>query len=329
MSRLEVPKFKGPMSPSAIIQWLDRVSDSFDAFVTFNDDKKLTPMLRILYAGLAMEEETALAWWSENRTELRKLSKWEEFTERVLARFAPDGWKANMVRTYYLIHQQSRPYSVFATELQSARSAIGITGPLGITDRIHTNHLLFHAHNTLQRRVLAIPGFDLEKITVDGLTSTMSATWDSLVTEGVVRVYTPTSVSAAPAPPFSSAVSSRLPPLDDAEKKRISEASGCWKCRKTPSSPGWTPHIGRTCPGDTSLGILPGRDYVAVKSEPVATILWSGDDSELQPPPPSDGEDQPDLLPSRFTVAYTEAQVANDSSYRDGNNESDSDTEGY
>ncbi|KAJ6458441.1 hypothetical protein C8R45DRAFT_1109959 [Mycena sanguinolenta] len=272
MSKLEVPKFKGPMSPSAIIQWLDRVSDSFDAFVTFNDDKKLTPTLRILYAGLAMEEDTASAWWSENRIELRTLTKWEDFTARVLTRFAPDGWKANMLRTYYLIQQQSRPYSVFATELQSARSAIGTTGPLGISDRIHTNHLLFHAHNTLQRRVLAIPGFNLETITVDALTSMMSATWDSLVAEGVVRISIPNSLSTTSISPLPSTVTSRLPPLDDTERKRISDASGCWKCRKTPASPGWIPHIGRTCPGDISLGILPGRDFVAVKSEPVATI---------------------------------------------------------
>ncbi|KAJ7353499.1 hypothetical protein DFH08DRAFT_805045 [Mycena albidolilacea] len=329
MSRLEVPKFKGPMSPSAIIQWLDRVSDSFDAFVTFNDDKKLTPALRILYAGLAMEEDTASAWWSENRTTLRSLEKWEDFTARVLVHFAPDGWKANMLRTYYFIQQQSRPYSIFVTELQTARSAIGTTGPLGITDRIHTNHLIFHAHNTLQRRVLAIPGFNLETITVDALTSLMSATWDSLVAEGVVRISIPTSLSTTLISPLPSMVTSRLPPLDDAEKKRISEASGCWKCRKTPASPGWTPHIGRTCPGDASLGILPGWDFVAVKSEPVATILSFGDDSDLQPSSFTNGEDQPDFLPDRFTVAYTEARVADDSSYRDGNNESDSDSEGY
>ncbi|KAJ7218571.1 hypothetical protein GGX14DRAFT_560915 [Mycena pura] len=330
MSRLEVPKFKGPMSPSAIMQWLDRVSDSFDAFVVFNDDKKLTPELRILYAGLAMEEETAMAWWGENRADLRKLSKWEEFTARVLSRFAPDGWKANMVRTYYLMHQQSRPYSVFAAELQSARSAVGTTGPLGITDRIHTNHLLFHAHNTLQRRVLAIPGFDLETIDVDRLTSTMSATWDSLVAEGVVRTSIPTSATTSLTPLLSTATS-RLPPLDDAEKKRISDASGCWKCRKIPTSPGWTPHIGRTCPGDVSLGILPGRDYIAIKTERVATIMSYHDDSESQPPPSSDSEDQPDTsyVQDRFTVGYTETRVATDSSYQDGNNESDSDSDGY
>lgn len=124
MSRLEVPKFKGPMSPSAIIQWLDWVSDSFDAFITFNSDKKLTPALQILYAGLAMED-TALAWWSENRTKLWSLEKWENFTAHILACFAPDGWKANMLCIYYFIQQQSRPYSIFATELQSTHSTIG------------------------------------------------------------------------------------------------------------------------------------------------------------------------------------------------------------
>lgn len=316
------------MSPSAIIQWLDRVSDSFDAFVAFNDsDEKLTPGLRILYAGLALEEETASAWWSENRAALKALTKWDDFVDRVLTRFAPDGWKARSLRSYYLIQQQSRPYTVFAAELQTARSSIGTTGKLGITDRIHINHLLFRAHDMLQRRVLAIPGFDLESITVDELTSLMSATWDSLMGEGLVRQSTQrttlsTSIPATPAPAAPYSVASRLPLLDDAEKKRISDAGGCWKCRKTPTSPGWTPHIGRTCPGDASLGIPPGRDFVAVKTEAVATILSFPDDAELQP---HLGEDQPE----HFTVAYTSGQVAADPSYRDGNNESDSDEDGY
>jgi hypothetical protein len=49
------------------------------------------------------------------------------------------------------------------------------------------------------------------------------------------------------------------------------------------------------------------------------------DDAESQP---ADGEDQPDLH-DRFTVGYTDARFALDSLYRDGNNESDSDPDGY
>ncbi|KAJ7249390.1 hypothetical protein C8J57DRAFT_1239842 [Mycena rebaudengoi] len=323
MSKLDVPKFKGPMSPAAIIQWLDRVTDSFDAFVAFNDDKKLTPALRILYAGLALEEEKAAAWWGQNRATLKALATWDEFSKRILERFAPDGWKANAVCAYYSIYQQSRPYPDFATDLQTARTAIGSTGDLAITDRIHVNHLLFHAHNTLQRRALAIPGFDLEAITVDELTSLMSATWESLLAEGLVRTSysTPSSHSI---PSSAVTASLRLPPLDDTEKKCISDASGCWKCRKTPASPGWTPHIGRTCPGDVTLGVLPGRDFVPIKREPAASIMLY-DDAESQP---ADGEDQPDLH-DRFTAGYTDARFASDSLYHDGNNESDSDPDGY
>ncbi|KAJ7661293.1 hypothetical protein DFH06DRAFT_1129407 [Mycena polygramma] len=327
MSKLEVPKFKGPLSPASITQWLNRVADAYDVFVTFNDNKKLTPEVRIMYAGLALEEETTMAWWDSNRTDLRKLTTWDEFTLRVLARFAPDGWKAEAVRAYYSIHQHSRPFSIFSAELETACTTVGTTGDLTITPRIHTNHLLFHAHNTLQRRVLALPGFDLEKITVDGLTSIMSTTWQSLVAEGLVRTTMPAPTIPSPSSLLSTTASPRLPPLDDAEKKRISDASGCWKCRKIPSSAGWTPHIGRTCPGDASLGILPGRDYIAVKREPAATIL-AYDDAETQLPTINDGEDQPDV-PDRYTVGYMEARFAADAEYRDGNNESDSDSDGY
>ncbi|KAJ6553204.1 hypothetical protein B0H19DRAFT_1295858 [Mycena capillaripes] len=327
MSKLDVPKFKGPMSPAAIIQWLNRVTDAYVVFVAFNDDKKLTSQVRILYAGLAFEEEKTMAWWESNREDLKKLTKWDEFTVRVLARFAPDSWKAEAARVYYTIHQHSPPYSEFATELESARIAVGTTGGLTITDRIHINHLLFHAHNTLQRRVLALPGFDLEKVTVDELTSVMSTTWQSLIAERLVHMTTSIPVILSPLVTLPTPTASlRLPPLDDAERKWISDASGCWKCHKSPSSPGWTPHIGRTCPGDASMGILPGRDYVVVKQEPAATIFY--DDAESQPPFSNDGEDQPDMH-ERYAVGYTEARVAADAMYCDGNNESDSDGDGY
>jgi hypothetical protein len=290
MSKLDVPRFKGPVTPTAIIQWLDRVTDSFDAYVAFNGDTKLTTPLRILYAGLALEDERTLAWWSENRTELKVLATWEEFAGKVLERFAPNGWKVEALHRYHKVQQGTGDYETFAADLQSAHTAVGSSSELKISNRVHINHHLFFANETLQRRVLAIPSFDLKMITIDGLINIMTATWNSLIAERLVHpTVAPTYSSPIASYPTPSLPAMRpppinhLPPLDDAERKRLSDAHGCWKCQKTPTDPGWSQHVGRTCPGDASQGILPGKDFVRVKREPVGALLLSPPGDEDQP----------------------------------------------
>ncbi|KAF8530512.1 hypothetical protein BU17DRAFT_60227 [Hysterangium stoloniferum] len=55
------------------------------------------------------------------------------------------------------------------------------------------------------------------------------------------------------------------------------------------SDDGWTDHVGRTCPGDATLGILPGHDFVPVKKETAGLILTK-----------NNGEDQPDRATLNF-----------------------------
>ncbi|KAF9017762.1 hypothetical protein BDP27DRAFT_1378557 [Rhodocollybia butyracea] len=241
----DVPCFKGPVSPTAIIQWVDHVTDSFDAYIAFNGDTKLTTPLRILYAGLALEDERTSAWWLENRTELKVLATWEEFAGKVLEHFAPNGWKVEALRHYHKAQQGTGDYEMFAADLQSARAAIGSSSDLKISNCIHINHHLFFANETLQRHILAIPSFDLEMITINGLINIMTATWNSLIAERLVHptvaptFSSPIASSSTPSFPVTCPPSiSHLPPLDDAERKCLSDAHGCWKCRKTPTDPG-------------------------------------------------------------------------------------------
>jgi hypothetical protein len=295
IGKLEVPKLKTDITPAIAISWLHRVEDTYDGYVALTDSKKLTVDLRILFAGLALEEPTAQSWWEENRTELKALSSWNEFSVKFLERFAPDGWKMEALLHFYSIYQGSSTFSDFAKDLQTAKNALEKKGNLAVTDPMYRNHLLFHANPILMRRVMAVPTFDLNTIQTDPLLNLMTSTWESLRAEGVPSIHSHRSPSVPHSSSASaSAPSSRLAPLTDAEKKRLTEAAGCWRCRKVPGDEGWTSHVGRTCPGDEARGITPGRDFIAVKRETVGfarAIPRDVDTSE------SDSEDQPEHMP--------------------------------
>ncbi|PPQ87876.1 hypothetical protein CVT26_005310 [Gymnopilus dilepis] len=233
-----------------------------------------------------MLEPSMAAWWNAGRTEYLKLETWEAFQKKIKARFMPKGYKLLALRTFFRCTQGSSHFLEYATALATAHNDVDANI---ITPLAYKCHLLFHAHETLISRITAISGFDLTTISFDDLTALMSMQWENLVIEGIVRNGAarprPGVAPAAPATAFG--------PLTDTEKEKLSAAGGCWKCRKTPKDPSWTPHVGRTCPGDEARGITPGRDYVppstpAVKREVVgfAGIL-----------PMNHGEDQPDHFP--------------------------------
>ncbi|KAF9064685.1 hypothetical protein BDP27DRAFT_1425615 [Rhodocollybia butyracea] len=173
------------------------------------------------------------------------LATWEEFAGKVLERFVPNGWKVKALRHYHKVQQGTDDYETFAADLQSARTAVGSSGDLKISNHVHINHHLFFANETLQRHVLAIPSFDLKMITINGLINIMTATWNSLIAEWLVHptvaptFSSPIALFSTPSFPVMHPQSiSHLPPLDDAERKHLSDAHSCWKCRKTPTDPG-------------------------------------------------------------------------------------------
>ncbi|KZV68828.1 hypothetical protein PENSPDRAFT_666200 [Peniophora sp. CONT] len=45
--------------------------------------------------------------------------------------------------------------------------------------------------------------------------------------------------------------------MSASKAQTIRDARGCYHCRCMPSSPGWTPHMARNCPGDPARNIPP------------------------------------------------------------------------
>jgi hypothetical protein len=179
----------------------------------------------------------------------------------------------------------------YAAALTEARNVVGTTA---ISASIYKYQLLFHSHTVLLLRIMALPNFDIDTISVDDLISLMSMQWESIVTEGIGRssgrpaTLIPTTAATSPA---ASSAAHTPPPLTDAERTRLTHAGGCWRCRKVPGDPGWVKHVGRMCPGDSAQGISPGRDFVEVKQEIAGAVLLSIDCS---------GEDQPDTADEDF-----------------------------
>ena len=141
----------------------------------------------------------------------------------------------------------------------------------------------------------SIPSFDYPKARVDGLIALMSSTWDSMVAERVVRAPLSTTSVFPPRAPKT------FVPLTDRERDLLKQAGGCFRCRRTPSSPGWVQHSARNCPGDEATGITPTPVCQ------VAAVLGEDDD---------DSDDN-------FVTAVFPSCVLGDGSFSEGEEEDD------
>ncbi|KAJ7741662.1 hypothetical protein B0H16DRAFT_1464383 [Mycena metata] len=258
-SKLEFPKFTEEPTPTSVNGWIGRCEDTYEAWQGMHPE-------RVADGGAVCE--------NENRENLKKLASFEEFAGKVKERFVPANWKLAVLGEFYAIGQGTTSFRQFAKTLELARNSLTSAGvAYTINDSILKNHLLFQSHPILCLCVIGQPGFEYANMKVDGLIANMSTAWESLVTERVVResseplvVSIPSSV--APLPSTSSAPSLPTPPssalarpfsysLTSAEKEALRAAGGCYHCKKTPQSPGWTKHRSDNCPGDTALGIPP------------------------------------------------------------------------
>jgi len=279
-----IPPFAGPLTPTAIEAWLGLCEDGFAIYASTKTDKSpdLDVATKIRLTGTNMQEPSMAAWWSVGRSEFLKLTSWESFEKMIRSWFLPKGFKLMALRAFFVCSQGLRPFLEYVADLAEARNAAGHTA---ITSSVYKFQLLFHAHNMLVLRIMAIPDFDIDTITFDNLVALMAMQWDSLVAEGSAR---PSQAIASAQGRSAPAVAARAP-LSDAEKEQLTAAGACWRCRKTPKDPKWTPHIGRTCPGDEAQGILPGRDYIPPPAAPIKREVVGMALLALQ-----GGEDQPD-----------------------------------
>ncbi|PPQ80005.1 hypothetical protein CVT25_001412 [Psilocybe cyanescens] len=159
--------------------------------------------------------------------------------------------------------------------------------------------------------IMALPDFDIDSIGFDNLAALMAMQWDSLIAEGLTHPsHSGSTASANASTPWdTSSPAHKL--LTEADQDKLTKTGGCWQCCKDSTDPGWVLHVGRTCPGDASQGILPGHDYVTptvpVKKEYMGAIFSSAyrDDN---------GNDQPDY-PDMFNTPVIQQIVG----YASGN----------
>ncbi|KIJ46876.1 hypothetical protein M422DRAFT_29069 [Sphaerobolus stellatus SS14] len=316
MASKVVSAFLGPLTATALDEWLGQCDDGFAIHAATKAEK--TPALdvptRIRITGSQLQEPTMAAWWSSGRKEFLKLVTWEAFEKKIRERFMPKGYKLLALRSFFLCEQGKLPFLEYAAILAEARNAVGETI---IPANIYKYQLLFHAHHILLLRIMAMPDLNIETIGFDDLVALMSMQWESLIAEGVsgrpsTRPDQTPSLAPAGRIPTPSGIASPamlqplVPPLTHADRTRLTNLGGCWKCRKVPGDVGWVNHIGRTCPGDATLGIPPGRDFVSVKKEVAAYAMLHDDENQPDPTPrqyvgfvmggfQNDGEDQPEL----------------------------------
>ena len=259
MTKIDLPILTGDLDAANVSTWLNLCMDSFEVWSAMNSDKEIKTSLQIVLAGLKMDTPAAKQWWNENRHELKLLPTWDTFAQRVKDRFVPANWRMDALAKFYQISQGSSPFLDFVTALQTARNALALSGTgFSVNDSILKNHLLFFCHPVLSLRVRSIPNFKYSDMKIDSLIGIMVSTWDSMVAENIVRPTLSSNFShtSTPAPrPF----------LSDSEREKLKLAGGCFRCRRTPLSPGWTPHGSRDCPGDKSKGIppAPSRNHIA------------------------------------------------------------------
>lgn len=247
-TKIDILALLGSLDAATIMAWLATCEDTFEAWDLLNPTRPLEPGLRILLAGLKLESPVAAQWWCENRETLKKLASWAEFATAVKDRFVPASWRLDSLASFYAVSQGTSSFSSFLARLQAARSALSGAGKgFTINDSIMKNHLLFNCNRLLCLRICAIPTLEYANLKIDGLIALMSSTWNSMVAENVA--------SSRSVPQPGHPAHSRG--LSEAERESIRNARGCFNCKKTPSSPGWTPHNSRNCPGDKSQGIPP------------------------------------------------------------------------
>jgi hypothetical protein len=235
------------------MSWLNLCQDSFEVHAAINSST-LKPSVQIVLAGIKMDAPAAKTSWNENRDDLKTLGSWDDFAKHVKERFIPANWKMDALAHFYSISQGSSLFLSYVSMLQEDRNALSSGGTgFNISDSVFKNHLLFFSHPILSLRIRSIPSFNYVNTRVDALIGLMSSSWDSMVMERVIRP--PLSTTSLNALKPSHSQSPKLfVPLTDKERDALKLAGGCYRCRRTPSSPGWVKHSSRDCPGDVANG---------------------------------------------------------------------------
>lgn len=270
MSSKIIPAYSGPLTANGLKIWLGQCEDGFDNYQDTHKDATLAAKTRIRLTGTALLEPAMAEWWAAGRKEYLELTTWDAFITKLKERFLPVGWKMDALEKFYGCEQGKRDFRVFAAELAQCHGALPSNA---ISSTVYKYHLFFHSHPQLYLRMRALQSFDIDSTStsVDQLTALMGHQWDSLIADLAPRSSRITTSSSATVPLRTSGVTTSslapsrpaptVPSLSDAERKVLSDANGCFNCRRKPGDPDWTAHFRRNCPGNPSISAPPGPDY--------------------------------------------------------------------
>jgi hypothetical protein len=137
-----IPSFAGPITPSAIDEWLSQCEDGFEIYASTKSEKSpsLDVVTQICLTGTQLQEHTAAAWWNAGRKEFLKLATWELFEKQICTRFMAKGYRLLTLHTFFLCAQGKLPFLEYAAALTEAHN---LAGSMAITSTIYKHQLLF------------------------------------------------------------------------------------------------------------------------------------------------------------------------------------------
>jgi hypothetical protein len=101
-----IPSFVGPITPSAVDEWLSQCEDGFVIYASMKSEKSpaLDVVTKICLTGTQLQEPTAAAWWNAGRKEFLKLATWELFEKQICTRFMAKRYRLLALCTFFLLH---------------------------------------------------------------------------------------------------------------------------------------------------------------------------------------------------------------------------------
>lgn len=216
------PAFSGPIDALNVSAWISDCEDAFESFEVLKE-RKLDGTFRVREAGQMLQHEDAKAWWMGVRTDQIAKGVWKDFLKLFKECFLPTNWRLLAFQNYHLCYQCHRDFSEYAAELNSIKNSL----ELGAVSEFHYRlHLLFHSHELLYLRVLALNNLDVTTTSTDNFTALLQQQWDSLIAEGQVCISRAVSAQSFIASlPVSGSPSVPLPDCD-----AVIQAGGCTRC---------------------------------------------------------------------------------------------------
>ncbi|KAF7181191.1 hypothetical protein CNMCM7691_000320 [Aspergillus felis] len=131
MSKLELPAFSGPLTATAMNEWLLRCKQEFEVFQldypSFAYPNGSRDRFLIVHAGNKISDNGVthdLAdWWRS--TEISNFNNnWDEFKHQIMAQSLGSHWLAHTLKAYFTTRQEGRNADTYLRELNELRSVI-------------------------------------------------------------------------------------------------------------------------------------------------------------------------------------------------------------